>query len=35
MTTDDAMPVFIIWGGTDTVMPLWQGEQLKRLISNS
>jgi len=30
-----AMPVFIIWGSTDRVTPLWQGEQLKKLIPNS
>lgn len=29
------MPVFIIWGSTDTVTPVWQGEQLKKLIPNS
>lgn len=29
------MPVSIIWGSTDTVTPLWQGEALKKLIPNS
>lgn len=29
------MPVFLIWGSTDTVTPLWQGEALKKLIPNS
>ncbi len=29
------MPVFIIWGSTDSVTPLWQGDQLKKLIPNS
>lgn len=26
------MAVYLIWGSTDTVTPLWQGEQLKKLI---
>ena len=30
-----AMPVFILWGDLDTVTPLWQGEQLKKLIPNA
>ena len=29
------MPVHIIWGSLDSVTPLWQGEQLKKLIPNS
>jgi pimeloyl-ACP methyl ester carboxylesterase len=29
------MPVFILWGELDTVTPLWQGEQLKKLIPNA
>lgn len=29
------MPVSIIWGSTDTVTPLWQGEALKKIIPNS
>jgi pimeloyl-ACP methyl ester carboxylesterase len=26
------MPVLMIWGGADTVAPLWQGRQLQKLI---
>lgn len=29
------MPVFIMWGNTDTVTPLWQGTQLQKLIPHS
>jgi pimeloyl-ACP methyl ester carboxylesterase len=28
------MPVFLIWGRADSVTPLWQGQQLKKLIPN-
>ncbi|HJQ39229.1 MAG TPA: alpha/beta fold hydrolase [Thermoanaerobaculia bacterium] len=42
MTADDrwdfrrlTMPVGIIWGRTDTVTPLWQGERLHALIPHS
>jgi len=30
-----AMPVRIIWGSTDTVTPLWQGQRLQTLIPGS
>jgi pimeloyl-ACP methyl ester carboxylesterase len=30
-----AMPTLLIWGDKDTVTPLWQGEKLKKIISNS
>jgi len=30
-----AMPVGIIWGRTDTVTPLWQGERLRQLIPHA
>ena len=30
-----SMPVGIIWGRTDTVTPLWQGERLRELIPRS
>lgn len=30
-----SMPVLIIWGSTDAVTPLWQGEELKKLIPDS
>jgi pimeloyl-ACP methyl ester carboxylesterase len=30
-----AMPTLLVWGGQDTITPLWQGEKLKELISNS
>lgn len=29
------MPVYIIWGSTDNVTPLWQGERLQQLIPKS
>jgi pimeloyl-ACP methyl ester carboxylesterase len=29
------MPVFLIWGRADSVTPLWQGQQIKKLIPNS
>ena len=29
------MPVLLIWGDTDTVTPLWQGEDLRALIPGS
>ncbi len=29
------MPVFLLWGSLDSVTPLWQGEQLKKLIPNA
>jgi pimeloyl-ACP methyl ester carboxylesterase len=29
------MPVFLIWGSTDTVTPLWQGRQLQKLIPHA
>ena len=29
------MPVGILWGGTDSVTPLWQGDALQKLIPNS
>jgi pimeloyl-ACP methyl ester carboxylesterase len=29
------MPVAIIWGSTDTVTPLWQGQKLQELIPGS
>lgn len=30
-----AMPTLLIWGDKDTITPLWQGEKLNRIISNS
>ena len=29
------MPVLLIWGDTDSVTPLWQGEDLRALIPGS
>ena len=29
------MPTLLIWGDKDTITPLWQGEELKKVISNS
>lgn len=29
------MPVFIVWGAADTVTPLWQGQELVKLIPHS
>ena len=29
------MPVLIVWGAADTVTPLWQGQELAKLIPNS
>jgi pimeloyl-ACP methyl ester carboxylesterase len=30
-----AMPTLLIWGEKDTITPLWQGEELKKVIPNS
>jgi pimeloyl-ACP methyl ester carboxylesterase len=29
------MPVLLVWGDADTITPLWQGEELRRLIPGS